>query len=174
MNQAKKLVLYLLLNIAVSAVTILGVLYLWENTRLKSALMEDAGQRVSATAPVSSGETENTPVPKQIEIAEAGGVGNLATEYIRLIRPEAAEGETISLQEWRLQDEDDHEFPILAQSGLASLELHRQGAVNIYSKSGQSNPIELFLGLDDPLWSPGETVTLIDPGGEVHDSYLIP
>jgi len=35
MNQAKKLTFYVVLNIVVSAVTILAVLYLWENTRLK-------------------------------------------------------------------------------------------------------------------------------------------
>jgi hypothetical protein len=174
MNQAKKLIFYVLLNIIVSAATIVGVLYLWENTRLKNALMDSAEPSLQETQPGDSVELETTTEPRQIEIAEAGGVGNLATEYIRLVRPVDAEGETISLQNWQLKDGEDQQFSILAQSGLASLELHTQGAVNIYSKAGQSNPIELYLGLENPLWSPGETVTLIDPQGEVHDTYLIP
>ena len=40
MNQAKKLLFYVVLNIVVSAVTIIGVLYLWENTRLKNMLFD--------------------------------------------------------------------------------------------------------------------------------------
>ena len=40
MNQAKKLLFYIVLNIIVSAVTILGVLYIWEKTQLKDVLLE--------------------------------------------------------------------------------------------------------------------------------------
>jgi hypothetical protein len=174
MNQAKKLLFYLVINIAVSAITILGVLYLWENTQLKNVLFKDGEGPGSAgsseTSPVADGETSDL----LIEIGEVGGVGNLATEYVRLIRSGADSEETISLQDWRIRDENNHNYNILEQSGLASLELHSQGAVNIYSKEGSSNPIELYLGLSDPIWEPGETVTLIDPQGEVHDTYLIP
>ena len=71
-------------------------------------------------------------------------------------------------------DEGSHDYVILEQSGLPSLELHGQGAVNIYSKEGSSSPIELYLGLTEPIWEPGETVSLIDPNGIVHDTYQIP
>lgn len=174
MNQAKKLLFYLGINVLVSALTILGVLYLWENTQLKSVLFR------SGEGPGASAAAENSPAAVEesgellIEIGEVGGVGNLATEYVRLVRSGTESGETISLQDWRIRDENNHNYNILEQSGLASLELHSQGAVNIYSKAGSSNPIELYLGLSDPIWEPGETVTLLDPQGEVHDTYLIP
>jgi hypothetical protein len=174
MNQAKKLTFYVVLNIVVSAVTILAVLFLWENTRLKNILFDMPEQAAEQSISSSSGETSQDISNLLIKISEVGGIGNLATEYIRLTQPGTATGDTISLQDWRIKDENNNEYSILEQSGLASLELHSQGAVNIYTKEGSSNPIELYLGLSDSIWQPGETVTLIDPQGEIHDTYLIP
>jgi len=174
MNQAKKLLFYVVLNIVVSAITIIGVLYLWENTKIKNLLFDssDIPSEVSSGAPSS----DEAAVPENllIEIGEVGGIGNLATEYVRLVRPGSEPGDTISLQDWSIKDENNHQYNILEQSGVASLDLHGQGAVNIYTKEGDSNPIELYLDLSDPIWQPGETVSLIDPDGEVHDTYIIP
>ena len=173
MNQAKKLLFFIAINIIVSAVTIIGVLYIWENTRLKNVLFDGAEPPAEVSSPSAENGSEES-ANLLIEIGEVGGLGNLATEYVRLVRPDSEAGATISLQDWSIRDENNHEFVILEQSGLASLDLHGQGAVNIYTKEGSSNPIELYLGLSDPIWQPGETVTLIDPQGDVHDTYLIP
>lgn len=176
MKQGKRLLFYILLNMVVSAITMVGVLYLWENTNLKHVLFQSSpgpgGAQVQE--PEGTPATFQTPITRQIEINEVGGVGNLDTEYVRLKRVGQGSQETISLENWRLRDEDDHEFAILSQSGFESLELHKKGAVNIYTKPGQSNPIELYLGFSNPLWEPGETVTLIEPSGNVHDTFLIP
>jgi hypothetical protein len=174
MNQAKKLLIYFLINVIVSAITIIAVLYLWENTQLKKLLFENEPGTETDLSPGTDKEPVEEISNLLIEIGEVGGVGNIATEYIRLVRPPNDTAETVSLQDWRIKGEDNREFSILEQSGLASLDLHSQGAVNIYTKDGVSNPIELYLGLSDPIWQPGETVTLIDPQGEVHDTYLIP
>ncbi len=176
MKQWKRLLFYIFLNMAVSAMTMVGVLYLWENTNLKKVLFaqypSSEGEELQDSQ--STPSTFETQTALQIKIDEVGGVGNLDTEYVRLKRVGGSSPETISLKKWRLKDEDNHEFAILSQSGFGSLELHSKGAVNIYTKAGQSNPIELYLGLSQPLWEPGETVTLIDPSGEEHDSFLIP
>ena len=174
MNQAKKLLFYIVLNIVVSAVTILGVLYIWEKTQLKDFLLESESSSPESSSPADGEDGGEGGQDLLVEIGEVGGIGNLSTEYIRLTRPDSDPGDTVSLQDWRLVDEDNHDYVILEQSGLPSLELHGQGAVNIYSKEGASTPIELYLGLSDPMWEPGETVSLIDPDGKVHDTYLIP
>jgi hypothetical protein len=174
MNQAKKLLIYVVINIIVSAVTILAVLYLWETTRLKNLLIDGGSPGAEISQPAASEDPVEETTNLLIEIGEVGGIGNLSTEYIRLIRPATDGDDTISLKDWQIKDENNHKYSILEQSGLASLELHSQGAVNIYTKAGDSNPIELYLGLKDPIWQPGETVTLLDPQGEVHDTYLIP
>ena len=174
MNQAKKLLFYVVLNIVVSAITIIGVLYLWENTKLKNMLFDSS----DIPAEVGSGDPSSDVAAASenllIEIGEVGGIGNLATEYVRLVRPGSDPGDTISLQDWLIKDENNHQYNILEQSGVASLDLHGQGAVNIYTKEGDSNPIELYLDLSDPIWQPGDIISLIDPDGEVHDTYIIP
>ena len=174
MNQARKLVFYIVLNIVVSAVTIIGVLYLWENTKFKNLLFDPGDIPVEASAPAEVSNEGETAQNLLIEIGEVGGVGNLATEYVRLVRPESDASDTISLAGWSIRDTNSRSYNILEESGLASLDLHGQGAVNIYTKEGSSNPIELYLGLRDPIWQPGETVSLIDPDGEVHDTFIIP
>lgn len=176
MKQGRRLLFYILLNMVVSAVTMIGVLYLWDNTNLKHVLFSTspgASSQTVSDAP-STPDTFQTPASLQIEIDEVGGVGNLDTEYVRLRHVSSSSQETISLEDWRLKDEDNHEFAILSQSGFEQLELHQKGAVNIFTKAGQSNPIELYLGFSEPLWEPGETVSLVDPRGEIHDSFLIP
>jgi hypothetical protein len=174
MNQAKKLLIYIVLNVVVSAITIIVVLFLWENTRLKQVLFNSSDEPAAVTSPEGISGAEELTGERLIEIGEVGGVGNLATEYLRLVRSGTDSEDTISLQGWRIKDDNNLNFNILEQSGLASLELHSQGAVNIYTKAGSSNPIELYLGLSDPIWEPGGTISLIDPQGEVHDTYLIP
>lgn len=174
MNQAKKLIFYIVLNIIVSAATILAVLTIWEKTQLKDVLLESSVSSSESSSQGEEGTSEEGSSTLLIEIGEVGGVGNLATEYVRLTRPNSDPGDTVSLRGWRLVDEDEQDYIILDQSGLATLDLHGQGAVNIYSKAGNSNPIELYLGLEEPMWEPGETVTLLDPSGNPHDTYLIP
>lgn len=175
MKPWKRLLIYLLLNIIVTGITMLGVLYLWENTSIKELMYTTVEQAAAGETPQVLPEA-GAPGDGQerIVIEEVGGVGNLATEYILLKHSAEDTEETVSLQNWVLRDEDGHEFAILAQSGIGSLELHAKGAVYVYTKSGQSNPIELYLGLQEPLWKPGETVTLLSPGGEIHDTYQIP
>ena len=174
MNQAKKLIFYISLNIIVSAVTILAVLYIWEKTQLKDVLLESGNDSPAASTGNGEETSEEGAGNLLVEIGVVGGVGNLATEYVRLTRQDSDPGDTVSLTGWRLADGKDQDFVILEQSGLPSLELHGQGAVNIYTKEGASNPIELYLGLPEPIWGPGETVQLIDPDGVVHDTYQIP
>lgn len=173
MNQAKKLLFYIVLNIIVSIVAVLAAHYIYEKIQQKDVLLEAGnGSPEESTAEEEASQENNQNL--LIEIGEVGGVGNLATEYVKLTRAASDPGDTVSLQGWRLADEEGHDFVILEQSGLPSLDLHGQGAVYIYSKEGASTPIELYLGLSEPIWEPGETVSLIDPDGNLHDTYLIP
>lgn len=176
MKAWKRLLIYLFLNVIVTGITMLAVLYVWDNTQIKDLLYNTVDRSSSESTTQTPSLVESSPggIDHQIEIEEVGGVGNLSTEYILLKRSTGGEEGTLSLQNWTVRDEDGHEFAILAQSGIGSLELHANGAVYVYTKSGESNPIELYLGLEEPLWTPGERVTLLDPEGQVHDSYQIP
>jgi hypothetical protein len=174
MKRWTQLLLYLLLNILVSTVTVLIVLFLWENTDLKTALTLSPRENQSEVVL----EAEATPLPETagalIEITNITGPGNLATERLRITRVGGDPGEVISLLNWRIRDEDNHEFNISARSGLNSLDLHNGGAIDIYTKSGASTPIELYLGYDEPLWTQGEIATLLDGDGNIQDTFVIP
>ncbi len=176
MKRWKRLFFYLLLNVLVSTITILGVLFVWENTHLKDVLTlpgETASQPGAAgeEATTSQGTQETDEIIKIIEVI---GVENLPTEHLRIKHVGGDLGQTLSLLHWRLRDENGRELDISAHSNLQSLELHSNGAIDIYTKPELSTPIELYLGLEEPLWVHGETVTLLDDEGNVQDIFLIP
>ncbi len=172
MNRWKRLIFYLLLNVLVSAITILCVLFVWENTRLKDVLMLAPGSETQST---TNATAQNAMAANLVvEISKVEGTGNLDTEYILLRRIGGTPDQAISLLNWRIRDEDGREINISNHLSLQSLNLHSNGAIFIHSKSGNSDPIDLYLGLEGPLWSPGETVTLLDAEGNIQDTFLIP
>jgi hypothetical protein len=52
--------------------------------------------------------------------------------------------------------------------------LFEDGAVYVHSTSGQATVVDLFWGLDAPVWEPGETVVLLDNTGDVKTTYRVP
>ena len=91
--------------------------------------------------------------------------GDITSERVFLVR--TGDGE-LSLAGWKLQDEDGRvfEFPQLA--------LYKDGAVNVWTTSGSPTVVDLYWGLQNPVWKSGETVTLRDARGRVHATYTIP
>jgi len=172
MKRWKRLFFYLLLNVLVSTITVLGVLFIWENTHLKDALT------ISKETTTQPNSDKANQVAKEgdsvIKIVEVMGVENLPTEHIRIKHLGENPDNTISLLHWCLRDESGQSLDISDHSGLQSLELHSNGAIDIYTKPGPSTPIELYLGLEESIWSHGETVTLVDAEGNVQDTFIVP
>ena len=176
MNRWKRLFFYILLNIIVSTITILGVLFFWENTSLKEALTlsEETASQSDPVGEKLESASESQETASVVKIIEVTGVNNLSTERLLLKRIDGDSNQAISLLHWRLRDENGHEIDISAYSNLQSLELYSPGAIEIYTKKGESIAVKLFLGLNEPLWVHGETVTLLDDKGEIQDTFLIP
>jgi LysM repeat protein len=110
--------------------------------------------------------TSPTPVPQGvIQIKNVVGAGDLSTE--RVLIKFSGTGE-LSLQDWKLEDGSGkvYVFPMLV--------LYKDGAVNVYSKSGADSVIELYWGLSEPAWQSGETATLRDARGSVQATYQVP
>lgn len=228
MKQSRRLFLFLLLNIIVSACTTLAVLVFWDQARgpLPKGLLPEALSKLgapAATAPaaalnpaapqptpaqefviyqVQAGDTfesvaaafkvsvqellavnglaEAKPleagqvlrVPAQpkgsVLIESVIGAGDLNSE--RVLLKYQGEGE-LSLIGWRIEDGKGNVF-IFPQS--PQLTLFGGGAVNVYTKTGVNSVIDLFWGLDKPIWSTGSTVTLLDAQGNVHAFYQVP
>ncbi len=101
----------------------------------------------------------------QVVIVAVAGAGDLATERIDLT---VQGGGAIALTGWQLKDEQGHSFTFPLYT------LHPGGQLSLYTKAGSPSVGELYWGLSGPVWSSGETVTLVDAQGTVRATYRVP
>ena len=122
----------------------------------------------SPTRAVTAGPTgtpSGPPVDARVIINSVIGVGDIASEHVFLSR--AGDGD-LAMAGWQLEDEDGNIFL------FPQLTLFRDGAVNVWSTSGNPTYVDLYWGLSTPVWVSGEKVTLRDAAGQVHTTYTIP
>ncbi len=162
--RARRLFPYLILNIIVSAATILTILWLWDRSR-------NIDLPVLTPLPVASSPTpEDTPTLPPLNrpvilIKNVFGTGDLQNEVVMLNRQ--GEGE-LELTGWQLKDSNGHAFI------FPKLVLNQDGAVQVFTRAGADSVIELHWGLDQPVWKSGMTVSLLDPLGNLRASFHIP
>jgi len=161
----RRLILYLLLNVFVSACVTGGILYWYDQNYRASSLsvVPQAGPAISeegVPAPVFDPEVD---IP--VEIVSVVGAGTVNAEWV-IVRN--AGNEPINLSSWQLQDEDRNLFT------FPNLTLNTGGAVQIHTISGTNTVIDLYWGLGDPVWNSGEEAQLLDPSGNVRAVYTVP
>ena len=161
----RRLILYLLLNVFVSACVTGGILYWYDQNYRASSLSAvqpavPANVQSGAPAPVFD---PNVDIP--VEIVSIVGAGTANAEWV-IVRN--AGFESLSLSGWILKDEDRHEFV------FPNLTLNTGGAVQVHTISGTNTVIDLYWGLGDPVWSSGEEAQLLDPSGNVRAVYTVP
>jgi hypothetical protein len=101
----------------------------------------------------------------QVVIKAVVGAGDLSTERVDLI---VEGGGAITLTGWQLKDEHGHAFTFPGYT------LHPGGQLSVYSGAGSGSVEALYWGLAEPVWSSGETVTLVDDQGTVRATSLVP
>ena len=167
MKKRRRLFSFLLLNVVVSAVTMWLVLSIW----FQSSTPDSVGG-ISLDGGSSNPSGDNTQTPSspaqasgQLEITRIVGAGDLESERIEIHHVGESE---ISLQGWRLRDEDGNEylFPNLTMVG--------QGSVTLFSKVGTNTVVELYWALEETVWETGEVATLLDPDGNPQAAYTVP
>jgi hypothetical protein len=161
----KKLLPYLILNIIVSAITMLIVLLVWDTAH--------PVQKQNPSAPIPTRPAiQNTPPPETIAlppldqpVLEVIVPGDLDTERV-LIRN--AYSEPVSLQGWQVKNStgDEYTFPVLT--------LYPGGSVSLYSRSGENTALELYWGLTRAAWKSGIKVILLDSQENQRAEYTIP
>jgi len=127
----------------------------------------DTGGGQPIATPGSSG-----PPPTQSSSGQSTGViihgvediGDIQNESIRLLN----EGGEINLAGWMMDDGGNnlYVFPYLRFRNV--------GMIVIHTRAGEDTAIDLYWGLDEAIWSPGDVITLRDPEGEVRSTFLIP
>lgn len=101
----------------------------------------------------------------EIEIIAIVGVGDLASERVEL---GDLKGEKHDLEGWYLEDEDGNRY-VFPQATL-----YENGKIRVNTKSGTNSAINLYWGLDEPVWESGEFATLYDPQGNSQAAYQVP
>jgi len=162
----RRLLLYLLLNVFVSACVTSAILF-WYDRNYRSVSLS-AVQPAASTAiqeVAAPGTTLNPQAEIPVEIVSVVGAGTLNAEWVVV----SYKGDDqIDLANWELRDEDRNVFV------FPQLILHTNGAVQVHTASGTNTVIDLYWGESEPVWQSGEESQLLDPGGNVRAVYKVP
>jgi hypothetical protein len=158
---------FILLNIAISAATILIILVIWESTHRIAP--EQTPVFIETPIPLLT-TCQSSDVPEGdlvFNITNVIGSGDVLKEEVELkylgISPFCMKG-------WQLLDEDGHRFDFPDY-----FQFYSNGAeVRIYSRAGTNTPLELFWGQTKSVWSSGEQVRLQDSHGKKQGQFTIP
>ena len=180
MRNKSPLLFYIVINIFISAVTTLTVLWIWDSRQpelnpLEFETQQTISNPVTPSDQVIPDEDENPTTQEltselssrssDVQIRVIVGPGNLEVEYVEIIN----QGEKpVDLTGWQLVNHRDQIFTIPAMI------LNSSGAIKIQSKSGVNSVIELFWQSDSPIWESGENARLINDDGEIVSTYSIP
>lgn len=160
----KKILPYLLLNIAVSAITMLGVILIWNAFHPRPEVKN--GQGGLTTAPT---EDAVSILPaageKSVEIQSVFLPGELNYEKIAL---KNVSDSPVDLTGWSLTNEGGDKFV------FPTLTLYPDGAVEVYSGVGINTAVELYWNAPDAVWKSGTRALLLDSAGAERSQYLIP
>lgn len=161
----KKLIPYLLLNFAVSALAMLLVLVIWNKTHPAPVLVPLTLPSPTVAAPAINNTLTPPLEQRTMEIQLVIGYGDVNTEQVQLFNSSDL---PVDLQGWKLQDESSNEFT------FPMLTIFPGGMVYVHSMSGENSSTDLYWGSSTPVWNKGEKVSLFDASGNLHASYLIP
>ena len=101
----------------------------------------------------------------QVVVRAVVGAGDLTTERVDLT---VEGGGAIVLTGWQLKDEQGNAFTFPLYT------LHPGGQLSVYTGAGVPSVGALYWGLSAPVWTSGETVTLVDAQGIVRTTTLVP
>lgn len=179
MRKNSRIFVYILINILISTVTVLVVLWIWESTH-PTALKAPAntlmvGEERSApdnetAAPVDQDSAAAATLgfvteDVQVSIHAIVGPGNLDVEYVEIHNQSQG---SLDMTSWQITDQDGNVFT------FPSLILNEGGAVKVLSKPGNNTVIELYWQSEAPIWQPGEIANLLNAQGTVIATYSIP
>ena len=166
---------YILLNILISALTTLTVLFIWNKVQESRHpadtvfnYQNDLAQSIPLSTKISTTD-EPAPLPALdqtvIEINNVYGIGDLENEEVVLKR--VGEDE-LWLTGWTISDGDKNVYT------FKELVVNRGGEVQLFTSAGHDGVNALFWGLQSAVWKSGKTVFLYDYQGNLRAKYLIP
>jgi hypothetical protein len=160
----RRLLLYLLLNVFVSACVTSAILY-WYDRNYRAVSLPQLSVPAAATS-----DGNSTPVATvqkgMVQIVSVVGAGTLGAEAV--IVKYNGPGQ-LDLTGWQLKEpkgSSTYTFP--------SFKLFTGGAVQVHTQAGTNTAIDLYWGQNQAVWRSGDAVLLTDPSGQAQDSYPVP
>jgi len=160
----RRLVLYLLLNIFISA-CVTGAILFWYDRNYRAATLSSVQPAAPAQSDSAPQATLNPQIDIPVEIVSVIGAGTLNAEWV-VVRYRG--DDQLDLANWELRDDERNVFV------FPQLSLHTNGAVQIHTASGTNTVIDLYWGLSDSVWQSGEEAQLYDPSGNLRAVYKVP
>ncbi len=162
----RRLVIYLLLNIFVSACVTLSLLY-WYDRNYRAVTLPQVQAPTVSSSPGAAGAATaaQTAEAGKMQIVSVSGAGTLSAEVV--VVKYNGDGE-LDLTGWHLKDSSGNSYT------FPPFKLFKNGAVQVHTASGTNTAIDLYWGQNQPVWQSGENVLLTDPQGNVQDSYPVP
>ena len=150
----RRLFLYLLLNVFISA-CVTGAILFWYDQNYRATLVPISQAVVPLQGETTAAlETLSPDAEVPVEIVSVVGAGTLNAEVV-VVRYNGA-GE-LRLANWQIKDENGNTFT------FPQLILYTDGAVQVHTASGSDTVVDLYMGLRDPIWESGEVASLYDP-----------
>jgi hypothetical protein len=178
MKKQPRLIVYILINIIISAATILFVMWLWDRSRPEPSSLDESLATLTAAIetsnrPSGESEDENEAEPNSdsdskdfnVEIQTIVGTGDLEIEYVEISNESPG---SVDMTNWQLTDEDGQIFT------FPTIILNQDGEIKVLSQKGINTVIELYWQSDVPIWESGETARLLDENGSIISTYSIP
>ena len=128
-----------------------------------------ASPSTPAPAGSATGLPSATPIPggsgaPQLAIRGVIGAGDPAQERVTIVNVDG----DVSLAGWTLHDTQGNAF------FFPALSLFQGGAVTVHTRTGADTVTDLYWNQTAPVWQSGEQVTLVDPTGTPHTTFVVP
>jgi hypothetical protein len=158
---------FVLLNILISAATMLIVLAIWDATH-RIPPPSNPGNNGTPVAGLSNCTSSQPATGTSVfSFVNVIGVGDLQKEEVDL---EYTGAGPYCMSGWQLSDQAGERFTFPKY-----FQFYSGGVViKIYSRAGTNTPLELFWGLQSSIWRSGSTVELLDSQGKEQASFKIP
>lgn len=156
---------FLLVNIIISAATTLLVLTIWNKSNATNTIQIQTPDAIKQPQSEQSPQVVLPPTDSPvIQIANVFAAGDLQNELLVIER--VGEG-ALNLVGWKIQDQQNNIFV------FPEIELVK-GQISVYSRSGTNTVNTLFWGSEEPIWSAGEIVSVLDSAGNERAVFEIP
>jgi hypothetical protein len=157
----RNLLFYLLLNVLISACVAGAILFWYDRNYRVTTLSSIPPVAPLVSQEVSPAATSNV----SVKLVSIVGAGLLDAESVTI---KNTGDEPLNLSRWQLKDSDKNVFI------FPNLTLNTNGAVQVHTKSGTNNVIDLYWNASVPIWESGEEAQLLDSSGKVQDTYQVP